>query len=53
MTARCVTAAVLGLGLIIAPVLCGTQARVVASGEKVEKLAGNFEFTDDHARHNG
>ena len=46
MTTQRVTATVLGLGLIIAPVLCGAQERVVASGAKVEKLAGNFEFTE-------
>ena len=41
-----VMATVLGLGLLIAPVLCGAQERVVASGAKVEKLAGSFEFTE-------
>ena len=46
MTTQRVTATVLGLGLIIAPVLCGAQERVVASGATVEKLAGNFEFTE-------
>ena len=40
------TAIVLGLGLIIAPVLAGAQERVVASGATVEKLAGSFEFTE-------
>ena len=45
MTQR-VPASVLGLGLIIAPVLCSAQERVVASGATVEKLAGNFEFTE-------
>ena len=40
------TATVLGLGLIIAPVLCGAKERVVASGAKAEKLAGTFEFTE-------
>ena len=47
MTTQRVTATVLGLGLIImGPVLSGAQERVVASGAKVEKLAGNFEFTE-------
>ena len=46
MTTQRVTATVLGLGLIMAPVPCGAQERVVASGAKVEKLAGNFEFTE-------
>ena len=46
MTTQRVAATVLGLGLVIAPVLSGTQERVVASGAKVEKLAGNFEFTE-------
>jgi gluconolactonase len=41
-----VTATVLGLGLIVASVRCGAQERIVASGAKVEKLAGNFEFTE-------
>ena len=35
-----------GLGLIMAPVFSGAQERVVASGAAVEKLAGNFEFTE-------
>ena len=39
-------ATVLGLGLSIARVLCGAQERVVASGATVEKLAGDFEFTE-------
>jgi gluconolactonase len=46
VTTQRVTAIVLGLGLIMAPVLCGAQERVVAAGAKVEKLAGNFEFTE-------
>ena len=46
MTTQRVTATVLGLGLIIAPVLCRAQERVVAAGAKLEKLAGNFEFTE-------
>ncbi len=41
-----VMATVLGLGLVIAPVLCGAQERVVASGAKVEKVAGDFTFTE-------
>ena len=36
----------LGLGLIIPPVLSGAQERVVASGAAVEKLAGDFAFTE-------
>ena len=46
VTTQRVTATVLGLGLIMAPVLSGAQERVVASGAAVEKLAGNFEFTE-------
>ena len=46
VTTQRVTATVLGLGLIIAAVLSGAQERVVASGAAVEKLAGNFEFTE-------
>ena len=38
-------ATLLGLGLLAPPVL-GAQERVVASGAKVEKLAGDFEFTE-------
>jgi gluconolactonase len=39
-------ATVLGLGLIMAHALSGTQNSVVAPGAKVEKLAGGFEFTE-------
>jgi gluconolactonase len=46
MTMQRVKATVLGLGLVIAPVLCGAQERVVAPGATVEKLAGSFEFTE-------
>ena len=46
VTTQRVTATVLGLGLLIASVFRGAQERVVASGAKVEKLAGNFEFTE-------
>jgi gluconolactonase len=43
---RRVTAAVLGLALIMAPGLSGAQDGVVAPGAKVEKLAGDFQFTE-------
>ena len=52
MTTHRVTATLLGLGLVVAhrapvaPVLFGAQERVVASGAAVEKLAGDFEFTE-------
>jgi gluconolactonase len=46
VTAQRVPARVLGLGLLIAPVLCSAQERVVAPGAKVEKLAGDFGFTE-------
>jgi gluconolactonase len=46
VTTQHATATMLGLGLLIASAFCGAQERVVASGAKVEKLVGNFEFTE-------
>ena len=43
---RSVKVVVLGLVVVMAPWLSGAQARVVAPGAKVQKLAGGFEFTE-------
>jgi gluconolactonase len=43
---RTLTATVLGLGLIMAPSLSVAGDSVVAPGAQVEKLAGDFQFTE-------
>jgi len=43
---RCSAQVVLGLVLVIAPSASGAEERVVAPGAQVEKLAGDFAFTE-------